>query len=181
IGDGSVFTSPAADPVILSTFATFNVGLAPLQHAHFFLVNSASGSAPAQASISGPLLNSSHDGFNIAAGFLETSGGLTGNAPITFQRLGPGAALTTFSDSTLRLGVGGGGTGNFIDVGPNTAMAIDGTIAAVSGSGSTAPWTSIACSSRSVDSAPRVHRARARLVSTQTVASPRSSRSTADS
>src|SRR5207249_3873900 len=89
IGDGSVFTSPAADPVILSTFATFNVGLAPLQHAHFFLVNSASGSAPAQASISGPLLNSSHDGFNIAAGFLETSGGLTGNAPITFQRLGP--------------------------------------------------------------------------------------------
>ena len=141
IGDGSVFTSPAADPVILSTFATFNVGLAPLQHAHFFLVNSASGSAPAQASISGPLLNSSHDGFNIAAGFLETSGGLTGNAPITFQRLGPGAALTTFSDSTLRLGVGGGGTGNFIDVGPNTAMAIDGTIAAVSGSGSTAPWT----------------------------------------
>jgi len=143
IGDGSFFTSPTANPVILSTFATFNVGLAPLQHAHFFLVNGASGGSPAQASVAGQLVNSTHDGFFIAAAFLETSNGGAASSPILFQRtVATPAPLMTFLDSVVMLGVGGDGSlGNLIDLRQNGAMVINGPIASVTGGGGTTPWT----------------------------------------
>jgi hypothetical protein len=136
---GATLTATGTDALVTSNNSTYNIGNGT-PFAHFFRptgTGGLSGTAPATASLAGPLLTSVSDIFNASAAMLEVNNGQVG-ANVTFSSATTNP-LMTFTSSTVNLGpagcLGAGAcmtsatnTGNFVEVNFNTGITLNGPI-----------------------------------------------------
>jgi hypothetical protein len=149
--NGASLVHTDSDPsLVFSSNATYDVrsNTNPTTASRFFLnvfgMGGASGTRPSTASVSGHLLDSNSDRFNIAASFLMTNpGGAIPSDLISLTQTAGTAALLAFHGSVLNLGAAAGGVpgaGNLAHVSGNTQMRLTGPLVFIDTLGA-GPWS----------------------------------------